>query len=378
MIGSGGAALLLAGHKDVGAFVSSVSRAKVMLRCGAEQLWFKARKALRQDTVLMHGPVRIDILAEEEERSGRAGIVLPGQLDKVVKAGFKRDLRYEIETFMGAPRKIAATRRIELQNAFIHRTDFFRHGRRKFFRVADGAMNENRRMERHRDVVVRSSIAGCHFFGDWIRDDCATTLIDEDESFFELFMPTPPWPDKFHYRDLFEFNQSELYACAADRLVFYEDGGQTGHKVRRLSKLRDKVRTKLHLRNGAGIVYIRRGANSAHREMVNEEEIVEQLERRGVTILEAERHDLQTTLRSLGAARLLIGVEGSQLCHGIYGLRGGAGVLVIQPPDRFFNSHMDWSQPLDIHYGAVVGDPVPGGFTLRIDDLLRTIDLFPA
>lgn len=360
--------------------MSSVARAMVMLRCGTEHLWFKARKALSQDTVLMHGPVRIDILAREEVRSGRAGIVLPGQLEKVVKAGFKRDLRYEIDTFKGAPRKIAPTRRIELCNAVIHRSDFFCQGRRKFFRVSNGAVNENRRVEWHRDVVVRSSIAGCHFFGDWIRDDCATTLIEEDERFLELFMPTPPWPDKLRYRELFEFRQTELYACVADRLVFYEDGGQTEHKVRRLRKLREHARATLQFGGGEanGVVYIRRGANSTNREMLNEGEVVEQLEKRGATILEAERHDLETTLRCLGRARLLIGVEGSQLCHGIYGLREGAGVLVIQPPDRFFNSHMDWSQPLDIHYGAVIGDPAPSGFTLKIDDLLRTIDLFPA
>jgi hypothetical protein len=80
----------------------------------------------------------------------------------------------------------------------------------------------------------------------------------------------------------------------------------------------------------------------------------------------------------LFGARIVISVEGSQLSHALYSLGDRAGLVVIQPPDRFFNSHMDWARLLDVRYGFVVGEQKEAGFYLALDDLLRTIDLVDA
>jgi hypothetical protein len=75
---------------------------------------------------------------------------------------------------------------------------------------------------------------------------------------------------------------------------------------------------------------------------------------------------------------MLISIEGSQLSHALYTLGDEGGVLTIQPPSRFFNSHMDWVRALNMRYGLVVGEERQSGFHLPVDDLLRTIDLMDA
>ena len=49
-----------------------------------------------------------------------------------------------------------------------------------------------------------------------------------------------------------------------------------------------------------------------------------------------------------------------------------------KPPNRFFNSHMDWARALGMRYGVVVGERRESGFHVPVADLLRTIDLMDA
>jgi capsular polysaccharide biosynthesis protein len=121
-----------------------------------------------------------------------------------------------------------------------------------------------------------------------------------------------------------------------------------------------------------------RGTGGKQRTLVNEEEIVNALMRRGVVIMQAETLSVPELIMELFGARIIISVEGSQLSHALFTLREEGGVLAIQPPDRFFNSHRDWVYALNMHYGIVVGEQRKLGFYLPTDDLLRTIDLMNA
>src|SRR5262249_25449459 len=98
----------------------------------------------------------------------------------------------------------------------------------------------------------------------------------------------------------------------------------------------------------------------------------------GVRIVEAETLAVPDLIKEVFGARLVISVEGSQLSHTLYTMHDRGGLLVIQPPDRFFNSHMDWARTLGMGYGIVVGERHDLGFNLPLDDLLRTIDMLNA
>ena len=191
-------------------------------------------------------------------------------------------------------------------------------------------------------------------------------------------MPTPSWPDQAGY--LAVFGQSSLMPRRARvrRLILFEDITQNAHKAARFRRLRALVAHGRAAPAGDRIVYLARGSGGKQRVLVNEPELTDALARRGVAILQAEALGVQELLSGLFGARLVISVEGSQLSHALYTLRDAGGVLAIQPPNRFFNSHMDWARALGMRYGVVVGERREAGFQVPVADLLRTIDLMDA
>src|SRR5262245_64822203 len=110
----------------------------------------------------------------------------------------------------------------------------------------------------------------------------------------------------------------------------------------------------------------------------NEPKIIDALASRGAVVAQAEALAAPELIAKLFGARIIISVEGSQLSHALYTLRERGGLLVIQPPDRFFNSHMDWARALGIRYAFVVGEQRGAGFHIPVDDLLRTTDKLEA
>jgi hypothetical protein len=111
----------------------------------------------------------------------------------------------------------------------------------------------------------------------------------------------------------------------------------------------------------------------------NELELAEHLrERRGFRIIDPSKCDVPTIVAACAGARTVIGIEGSQLIHGVNLLQPGGSLLILQPPDRFvcfFKYLTDRDQQ---NFGFVVGTPDGEGFRIDPDEVERTLDLFPA
>ncbi|MNG24774.1 hypothetical protein D3C84_1095360 [compost metagenome] len=87
---------------------------------------------------------------------------------------------------------------------------------------------------------------------------------------------------------------------------------------------------------------------------------------------------MATIVAACAGARTVIGIEGSQLIHGVNVLAPGGSLLILQPPDRFvcfFKYLTDRDQQ---NFGFVVGTPDGEGFRIDPDEVERTLDLFPA
>jgi len=81
-------------------------------------------------------------------------------------------------------------------------------------------------------------------------------------------------------------------------------------------------------------------------------------------------------IEACGAARAIVGVEGSHLVHGIIVAPPGAAILPIQPPDRVAATLKQLSDRLGQRYGLVVAEGNDTVFTLDWSDLALTLDLF--
>lgn len=351
-------------------------RAFEYVRCGV-------RGRLRLDVDLLGSAVSVEELHREETIGGNPCIALPGQYERVEAGPFGIDIAKEVAQLQGAPRTIGRTLRYTFNDVIISDATIYGRGRKKIFNLgalpshADGGGPGEPRWEEYGEAAVRSSYIGCHFFGHWLRDDCATHLLASEYG-PPISMPTPLWPDQAGYRAVFGQSSVTPRRARIRKLILFDDITQNAHKADRFRKLRAVVAGGRAAPARDRIVYLIRGSGGKQRLLANEAEITDAVARRGVTVLQAETLGVPELISSLFGARMVISIEGSQFSHALYTLRDEAGILVIQPPDRFFNPHMDWARALDMRYGVVVGERRERGFHLPVSDLLRTIDLMDA
>ena len=78
---------------------------------------------------------------------------------------------------------------------------------------------------------------------------------------------------------------------------------------------------------------------------------------------------------ALAGAEMIVSVEGSALCHGLFALPEGARMLAIEPPDRFNVFNKIIGDFAGLLFGYVVADLYADGFTVDCDRLLKTVDL---
>lgn len=340
------------------------------IRCGiARRVGF--------DVELLNSAFSVDELHPAETIAGPACIALPGQYERVRACPYGIDTAKEIAELQGAPRRIGPTLRYALVNVLVSHGIIYGRGQRKLFNYEIRLDQAELPWAEYDEAALRSSYIGCHFFGHWLRDDCATHFLAE-QSGTAMSMPTPPWPDRASYLSLFGQSYAELDRSHVRRLILFDDISQNAHKVKRWRALRARVAKNRVSGTTGRIIYLMRGAGGKQRSLLNEAEIVEALTRQGAVIVRAESLSVPELISELAGARIVVSVEGSQLSHALYTLSEGAGLLVVQEPYRFFNPHVDWARPLNVRYGIVVSEQRELGFYLPVADLLHTIDLMDA
>jgi len=113
--------------------------------------------------------------------------------------------------------------------------------------------------------------------------------------------------------------------------------------------------------------------------LTNEAAVEQALRERGFQIVDIATMSAEQICRASLNARIVAGVEGSHLSHGIFSAADDATFLVLQPPDRFCMTYKEFTDAMaDMRCAFLVGDPHPGGFTVPPDDLNRLLDLIQA
>jgi hypothetical protein len=221
------------------------------------------------------------------------------------------------------------------------------------------------------------TFGGNRFFGQWLMDDCVTYPLAVAEG-----VPvTTAQPVNSHtpgYEAGLEMKPVRAAGAFFRELVVFDDVGQNQSKHVRFRALGEKLRQPLERRPHPG-VFIVRGATGSRRVLRNEMEIAERLrDRRGFTVIDPVKEDVAAIVRACAGARMVVGVEGSGLMHGILMLETGGGVLVLQPPNRFSAIYKDLTDRDQQQFGYVVGLARGEDFSVDPDEVERTLDLFTA
>ncbi|WP_227271827.1 glycosyltransferase 61 family protein [Roseobacter weihaiensis] len=336
-----------------------------------------ARK-LGRNTDMDRRTCKLETLYPERHYDHKPALYLPGELDKIKAAGFGQPIERMIKIVKGKGLYSNTLARLEVKNAYLTPKYAFSGAlRRTFYHKAPSSLMQDFETRDHGTLV--SSHVGCNFFGHWLRDDCATyPLAAREAGGTPLVMPIPSWAEQPDYARRFGQDWTPTRPAFFRTLSLYVDHGQNPHKAERFHALRQSLRTHARAEGktpgGAGMVYLKRGPQSTARTLTNEAEVIALLEKRGCHIHEAESGISQLETAGLDA-RIMIGVEGSQLSHALYTMRDRGGLLVLQPHDRFFTSHLDWCREMDMEFAFMVGTPDQGGFSMDLEVLARTLEM---
>jgi hypothetical protein len=220
------------------------------------------------------------------------------------------------------------------------------------------------------------SALGNKYFGSWLIEDCVTYPLANAEG-------TPVSTAKIigtHVRDYESWlgmKPLRLKNAFFRELVIFDDVGQNSNKHCRFRSMTEKLLSHVNVKPHPG-VFILRGNSGTLRFLQNEIELAEYLrDQRGFRILDPLKADVPTIVATCAGAKTIIGVEGSQLAHGMVALQSGASVLALQPPDRFVRVYKDMTDRDGQNFGFVVGRAQGEGFGIDKEEVERTLDLFP-
>jgi hypothetical protein len=223
---------------------------------------------------------------------------------------------------------------------------------------------------------IYDTAPGNKYFGQWLMDDCAAYPLAAAEG--EPVTPErPPYPQARDYEARLGMTPRRSHAALLKKVIFFEDVGQNDSKQRRFAALRERLQAPFPARPHPG-VFLLRGDSGERRLLRNEREVAERLrEKRGFRVIDPSRLDVAAVLEVCAGARIIAGVEGSQLLHGIMMLRRGGGVFTIQPPQRFVTVLKDMTDRDEQWFGYVVARQEGDAFWADPDEIERTLDLFP-
>jgi capsular polysaccharide biosynthesis protein len=223
-------------------------------------------------------------------------------------------------------------------------------------------------------AALACTYVGNRYFGHWILDDCPLHLLAREHA-PPVGVARVAYAQEAEYARLWGLAIHQVASARVRSLMIFQDHGQNPSKRARHEWMRRPVLARVGSRTWPG-VYFRRGRTGVQRVLTNEDEIERRLARRGFAIVDVQSTSVDEILTMSAGAGAVVGVEGSQMTHGLLGLVAPRGTVVaLQVPWRFNNLFKDVADCLGLQYAFVMGVRAPGGFRLDPDELERTLDL---
>lgn len=294
------------------------------------------------------------------------------QISRVIACGFKSTLARELEKLDARSFVEDARMQYAVRDAVIAGGRVYLPGACHSFSNLSPFKGMRGGIRSYDQATLVNSQQGLRYFGHWLRDDCAV-YEDLRETPNLLSMQRPTWADSAAYEQVFEQTWNEVTFAHVAELTFFRELGFNMDKARRLCLLRRKLRAAIPVRNQGRIVYISRGKFGVDRNMSNGDEVERAFSSAGIHIVEPGL-DGYALMRELLDAEMIITIEGSQASHGVYTLADKGSLLILQPPERFYNPHHEWTRLLGMTYGITIGEKDGDRFRINPDEVFRMMD----
>lgn len=349
----------------------------------------KTRLTRKPSLMLQSVAVKTWEIAPREMAIAPPAFFLPNQLERVT--GWAGDLFYPFEhprrTMEGIGEvEHGPTHGYLLKDAWLIDGALYKGNAKSWLSPRSGWLPRIRVENEIDRGALYCTAGGNKWFGSWLMDDCITYPMACEEG-----VPvTTATSDKLvstsrhgilhapGYEDWLGMTPVRLRNAFFRELVIFDDLSQNRHKHRRFRAMGDQLLSHVNASAHPG-VFILRGDKGELRLLRNELELAERLrDRRGFRIIDPAKSDVPTIVAACAGARVVVGIEGSHLIHGVNVLQPGGSLLVLQPPNRFLCFFKYLTDRDQQNFGFVVGTEEGNGFSIDADEVERTLDLFPA
>jgi hypothetical protein len=222
-------------------------------------------------------------------------------------------------------------------------------------------------------ATLYESWVGNRWFGNWLTDDCVAYLLAEAHG-----SPVTTRPASGHVPD-YEARLGMAPIRVAnvhfDELVIFSDHANNGGRRDRARRVRDRLIGGREVAEHPG-VFLVRGASGEQRVLVNEMEIAQRLAReRGFRVLDPAKTSVDAIVDACAGARVVAGIEGSQMSHGQIVQAPGSTMLALFPPDRVVSVMKMPADRDGQRFAVVIGEGRAREFKVSADEVLATLDL---
>ena len=332
-----------------------------------------AKRVLLGPGSLAHAAHYHDILHPEVTAANRDTIFLPGQLDRVTGTSTETTLQREIESVTSSTAVHAATIAFHVKNATLVDGSIYAGRYRHMLRENRPFDVKAKTCHHLKKAALVSSYYGIRYFAHWLSDDCS--LYPLAKEFGTPLCLRTCYPHQEKYQDYFGMDCAAIDRAHIDHLVIFQDFAQNSLKRTRYETLRAQIQSHFPRTRRDLLVYLKRGQTGFPRLIQNEGEILEELVNRGFVVVDVGSDPLESILGTLVNAHLVISMEGSHIAHCNFAIPSGAGILTLQPSDRFIGVDRGRCECLGIRFGFVVGMRRDSGYYFSCSEILRTTEL---
>lgn len=312
------------------------------------------------------------ILCPSESRLSPPAIYLDRELDKVTAVQEETTYAYEMKRIQGGMSEHAATTAFRLCDAQILNGYVYKGAMKYTLTTTKESLLDLSATTYISKAALASTFCGTRYFLHWMTDDLTLTLAARQLA-KAVTINRNLTDHQVEYCNLFDIHTTPVTRLKCGELIIIDDVGQNRFKCERYEYLRSQLKNLEPLQPSQGVMLLR-GTTGVQRLLVNENEIAEFLKSWGFTIIDPSKLSATEIVRRALGAKIVVGVEGSQLAHGLFSVADGGIILTLQPPYRFNNLYKDYTDCLGMRYAFVVGKQVSSGFKIELEDLARTLD----
>ncbi len=216
--------------------------------------------------------------------------------------------------------------------------------------------------------------AGNRWFGNWLMEDCTAWPLAAATG-MAVTTVTAPKGHVPRYEEILGMSPRRVSDVHFDELLVFDDLANNASRMARAAAVRDRLRAGRRAEPFPG-VWLMRGTTGDERLLVNEEEVAGVLaERRGFKVIWPERHAVDELLDLCAGARVVAGVEGSQLVHGLAVMAPGGTLFTVQPPDRTTAAMQVMSDRLGHRFALYVAEGDMRRFRVVPEEVMALYDL---